>query len=512
MPTATEIPTVGNTPNATTVLLAAEMRVASRIVYRLASSAVFVLLLAACSGGGSAGGDGYGLSSGSFSAYLADSTLANADCVAVDATQNQVLITNGSGTDGHVSFTISPAPTVNDWVRLECTGGSYRDPATATTIVASADVSLQEAYFQYTGDHAPLVVMTPLTTVAALRVYGTGVPADYLVQLRQVAILLGLGSNDISSVEPTDVTTTAADASLAGQYGIALGMLSELMKDKPSTYDTPDTLTSRLMASMLGGLLDSSTKADLQAALANYAASPQNTLTPPALLSPNSPFGTNLAAGNAGGTLTTEANPLPSGAAVSNGNPLFYGMPITAAGGTPPYHYQFDTFANGTPPLGLSVNLNTGELNGKPSVPGSYTFGVCATDLAGASSCSPVTLTITSAPITSGGGTPPGSLVGSWSVAPPQGCTGSPAQYTFNAAGSFNYSSPAQTCNSPGSPQATSLPCNASGTYSTSGSNLTIVIAQQDAECGGLTTPYAVSFTISGNTLDFSDGTVLTKQ
>jgi hypothetical protein len=452
------------------------------------------------------------LSTGSFSAYLADSTVSNADCVAIDATQNQLLITTGSGSGGQMSFTVMPAPTVNDWVRLECTGGSYRDPATGTTLVLSASTSLQEAYFKYTGDSPALVVVTPVSSIAALRVYGTGVPSDYPVQLRQVSILLGLGNNDISAVQPTDVTTTAADASLAGQYGIAVAMLSEMMKDKPGTYSDPDTLTSDLMASMLGGLVDSSTKADMQAALANYSASPQNTLVPPALLAPSSPFAMNLAAGNAGGTLTTESNALTNGDAYASGDALPYGMPITATGGTPPYHYQFDTFANGAPPLGMSVNLVTGELNGKPTVPGPYTFGVCATDLVGASSCSQVMITIGPAPASSGGGGTGGSIVGTWAVAPAQGCTGSPAEYVFDASGSFTYLLPVQTCTSVGSPSSQNAVCNASGTYTASGSNLSVDITQQDEACGGLTTPYDVSFSISGSTMDFSDGTVLTKQ
>jgi hypothetical protein len=192
--------------------------------------AVFAPLLAACGGVGSSGA-GSGLSTGSFSAYLADSTVANADCVAIDATQNQLLITTSSGSGGQMAFAVSPAPTVNDWVRLECTGGSYRDPATGTAVVLSTNTSLQEAYFKYTGDNPALVVLTPVSSIAALRVYGTSVASDYPVQLRQAAILLGLGDNDISSVQPTDVTTAAADASLAGQYGIALAMLSEMMKD-----------------------------------------------------------------------------------------------------------------------------------------------------------------------------------------------------------------------------------------------------------------------------------------
>jgi len=112
-----------------------------------------------------------------------------------------------------------------------------------------------------------------------------------------------------------------------------------------------------------------------------------------------------------------------------------------------------------------------------------------------------------------GGGGTGGTIVGTWDVAPSQqGCTGSPAQYTFGTSGSFTYLLPVQTCTSAGSPPSQSQVCNASGTYTTSGTNLSVNIAQQDQACGGLTTPYNVSFSISGSTMNFSDGTVLTKQ
>ena len=65
----------------------------------------------------------------------------------------------------------------------------------------------------------------------------------------------------------------------------------------------------------------------------------------------------------------------------------------TVSGGSPPYHYQSDSFATGAPPLGMIVDLN-GNLKGTPSVAGSYAFGVCAVDIAGASSCGTAAVTV----------------------------------------------------------------------------------------------------------------------
>ncbi|MDP3766351.1 MAG: putative Ig domain-containing protein [Nanoarchaeota archaeon] len=55
-------------------------------------------------------------------------------------------------------------------------------------------------------------------------------------------------------------------------------------------------------------------------------------------------------------------------------------------GGTPPYHFQSDTFRNGAPPMGMIVDVN-GVLTGTPSKAGQYTFGVCVADSLAASKC-----------------------------------------------------------------------------------------------------------------------------
>ncbi len=62
-------------------------------------------------------------------------------------------------------------------------------------------------------------------------------------------------------------------------------------------------------------------------------------------------------------------------------------------GGTPPYHYQSDTFRNGTPPWGTVVGID-GLLIGIPTRAGTYTFGVCAVDSVALSKCEQVTAKI----------------------------------------------------------------------------------------------------------------------
>ena len=68
----------------------------------------------------------------------------------------------------------------------------------------------------------------------------------------------------------------------------------------------------------------------------------------------------------------------------------------TAMGGAPPYAFTLESGA-GFPPIGVFLNAG-GDLSGTPTVEGTYSFGVCATDLVGATNCMDVTMTVEEAP------------------------------------------------------------------------------------------------------------------
>ena len=122
---------------------------------------------------------------------------------------------------------------------VQCLGGSYVDEATGKTITLPTTKG-QQAIFQYVGASTANVVVTPLTSIASAKTLANaGIIADYPLQLRQTAILLGLGNVDISSTQPIDVTSKSADGTVAGQYGIVLAILSEMMADKPVTSGLP---------------------------------------------------------------------------------------------------------------------------------------------------------------------------------------------------------------------------------------------------------------------------------
>jgi len=85
-------------------------------------------------------------------------------------------------------------------------------------------------------------------------------------------------------------------------------------------------------------------------------------------------------------------------------------IPLIAqvSGGNPPYSYQSDTFMSGTPPMGMIVDIN-GNLVGTPAKEGQYTFGVCAIDMGGRSSCKQTTVTVEEDKVASLAGTWTGS-------------------------------------------------------------------------------------------------------
>lgn len=183
-----------------------------------------------------------------------------------------------------------------------------------------------------------------------------------------------------------------------------------MMKDNPAAYPNIATLISALYTDIQGGALSGTIKTDMLTAMGNLTTNSLTKVNVPASMAGTG--GSQYAAlttGNGGGALQVTVY---SGGS-SQINQAYATLVATATGGTPPYHYTVDTFMNGTPPPGMIVDLN-GYLTGTPSVSGSYTFGVCAVDLVGASSCSSSSMQVNAAPATTGGGTGGGTSGGTY--------------------------------------------------------------------------------------------------
>src|SRR5215472_15408533 len=76
--------------------------------------------------------------------------------------------------------------------------------------------------------------------------------------------------------------------------------------------------------------------------------------------------------------------PVPVGSPLQGGTVgvVYSGDTISSIGGTPPYTYAV---TSGSLPTGLSLNSSSGAISGTPSVAGTYSFTITATDTFGAS-------------------------------------------------------------------------------------------------------------------------------
>lgn len=92
-------------------------------------------------------------------------------------------------------------------------------------------------------------------------------------------------------------------------------------------------------------------------------------------------------------TLLASAS-LPAGAVGSSYNQK---LPLSAVGGTPPYHWNV---VNGALPPGLDFAADTLTISGEPTGPGLFSFSIQVADAAGQKASKPLTLTIAPGPLT----------------------------------------------------------------------------------------------------------------
>src|SRR5439155_576773 len=105
-----------------------------------------------------------------------------------------------------------------------------------------------------------------------------------------------------------------------------------------------------------------------------------------------------------------------------------YSTTISATSGTPAYTWAI----SGLPNNSLSINSATGVLSGTPNFSGTYSVTITATDVAGASASSIMTLTLNTAPSVGGDSLP------NWTISRPYpnpqlAGSGGTAPYTFTS-------------------------------------------------------------------------------
>lgn len=218
-----------------------------------------VALLSACGGGG---GDSTSSSAttSTITASVVKGPVDGASCELYSITSAGAvgdLLASGTSVAGSVSFSVSSA---NGNRLVQCTGGTYTDEATGTTMTAPrlrARVALS--------GNTPVAV-TPLTELAV-----AVAPDLNNVDNSMVAEAFGLGATDITRVQPTDLNSDNAGSDEEGDYAQVLAMLSQYQADQGQTLtEVIEDLTEALD----DGAFSEAEKTDLSEAATNLASSP----------------------------------------------------------------------------------------------------------------------------------------------------------------------------------------------------------------------------------------------
>ncbi len=160
---------------------------------------------------------------GPVNAYVAKGPITGSECRLFRADNNTQLAAAGETVDGFVDFGNVAFSGVG---YVECTGGSYEDEATAGTVDASG-LTLRSAK-RFAG--GTTFIVTPLTEIAVRKAEAAsgGIEANAENFNNSVADNFGLSALDITSVQPTDLSTTPAQNNPEGWYGTVLAGISQL--------------------------------------------------------------------------------------------------------------------------------------------------------------------------------------------------------------------------------------------------------------------------------------------
>jgi hypothetical protein len=237
------------------------------------------LLLISCGGGGGSGsGSNIGGNSGAPVVPLAPTYEVSAAFVKglVDGASCELFEIDSAGSQGNsVATGTTSNGSINFGSNIEyqgaalisCTGGTYYDEATGTTLSAPTTRSV----VNIDGDGS--FTVTPLTEIATQRALADG-DLEMALTTHNEAVAEAFGiEGDITQIMPTDLETTAASNDEAGQYATALALISVLDDNSDGELSS---LVEELATDFADGMFSSETAADLaeaQTDLANAAVS-----------------------------------------------------------------------------------------------------------------------------------------------------------------------------------------------------------------------------------------------
>lgn len=291
-------------------------------------------------------------------------------------------------------------------------GGGGSAPLAPTTFSISGTVAGGGANVTVTLSGVGIANQTTATDANGIYTFTGLANGSYTVTPSKLGYVFSPVSTAVN-VNSANVTgkNTAATVSAAATYCLSGTVTGAVVKNVTVVLNgtnTGSTVTDAGGNYTFCGLVNGSYT--VSALLAGYSIPTSTTITinganPPStiLIATVAPSGSSV--------VFVPLNPLPT---------AIVGLPynntvvssITTSGGTAPYHYQSDTFANGAPPMGLIVDLN-GMLTGTPRVAGTYSFGVCAVDMVGSSSCKTTSIIVNPVLRVSLAGTGSGSVTSS---------------------------------------------------------------------------------------------------
>ncbi|NYT27762.1 MAG: inverse autotransporter beta domain-containing protein [Candidatus Thiodubiliella endoseptemdiera] len=159
-----------------------------------------------------------------------NATTVGARCVVYSA--SNVAIAGGSGvTDARGLVDLSSVVIPAGLVTMTCTGGSYTDEATGSTIPAP----MFRAATIYSGTGELTLITSPLSEIAYRLATAAGnLAANIADQNTVVATAFGLSGINITNIIPTDLNNEVAGDSPKGKFGLVLAGISQMQESSPA--------------------------------------------------------------------------------------------------------------------------------------------------------------------------------------------------------------------------------------------------------------------------------------
>jgi len=342
---------------------------------------LITLTIAGCGGGG---GSPEPETTSTISVFLTKAPISDAICN-LHGIADQVIAGPVSSNAGRIQFT---GISYNGDVYTQCSGGSYVDEATGSTVQLAAQHIMRSVTNAIGGSSTTVSqIVTPLTEIAhrLARAGGELSSADMATSAAEIADNFGLDGIDITQVQPTSLDNINGNTRDSDRYGIALAAVSQMLEDGRALQAAPTgdeliSLITQIESDLNNTGFDSSTYV---LSLANLTSNPNTQGVIADTSTVSSLAGTNLVPIANGG----EDQTVVSGAVVTlNGSGTDTDGSINS--------YSWEEVLGSSLNLGASNNAALSFTAPTVSSETNYTLRLTVVDSAGASASDEVTVTV----------------------------------------------------------------------------------------------------------------------